>query len=398
MRRRSFSGAEVTPMAAEQSNTSLMVGDEAILKLDRRLGEGISPDQEIGHHLNEKGFANAASLLGSVEYWRRGSEPTTLVVIHELVPNEGDAWALTLDRLAGFYEKVLTLSDETPERSLFPKETRSFDAEEVPAGFYDLAGQYLSLAELLGQRTAEMHAALADSVEPSFQPETFTRLYQRSLYQSLQSELRRTMRALRSRRGQLPDDVLERFDALDEEQLQARLDAVRSSRIVAERTRVHGDYHLGQVLWDGEDFVIIDFEGEPSRSVGQRRLKQSPLRDVAGMLRSFEYATHVGMNELVARGHVENVETARIRLGPWATLWRDWVTGRYMTGYLTAAVDHTFVPGDPSDLRLLLDAFLLEKACYEVRYELDHRPDWVGIPLEALRELAETFSPTGGGD
>ena len=159
------------------------------------------------------------------------------------------------------------------------------------------------------------------------------------------------------------------------------------------RTRTHGDYHLGQVLWTGKDFVIIDFEGEPLRSVGERRLKRSPLRDVAGMLRSFDYAANVGLRQGVDLGLVADLPSAVKQLGGWARLWTAWVCRRFLDGYLGAAEGQPFVPTDVDDLRLLLDVFLLEKASYEVRYELDNRPDWVAIPLAALADLVAKFPP-----
>jgi maltose alpha-D-glucosyltransferase/alpha-amylase len=151
------------------------------------------------------------------------------------------------------------------------------------------------------------------------------------------------------------------------------------------------------VLWNGRDFVIIDFEGEPDRSVGQRRLKRSPMRDLAGMLRSVDYAAEVGLRQEVDLGLVADLATATQRLGEWGRLWTAWVSRRFLDGYADTAVGQPFLPDDPADRRLLVELFLLEKACYEVRYELDHRPDWVAIPLHALADLVSTFpAPESG--
>jgi maltose alpha-D-glucosyltransferase/alpha-amylase len=256
---------------------------------------------------------------------------------------------------------------------------------------HDLIGPFLASAELLGRRTAEMHIALASGADRAFEPEPFTTLYQRSLYQSFVNETRACLRAIRSRRGALNDEHAELLAETTERRVMARLDMLRRHKIATVRTRTHGDYHLGQVLWNGRDFVVIDFEGEPARSVGQRRLKRSPLRDVAGMLRSFDYAANVGVRQEVELGLVADLQSAAKQLGGWARLWTAWVGRRFLDGYLGAAGGQPFVPADPDDLRLLLDLFLLEKASYEVRYELDNRPEWVNIPLTALAELVARF-------
>jgi maltose alpha-D-glucosyltransferase/alpha-amylase len=385
---------DVTQLGAEQTNTSVLLGERMILKLFRRLADGVSPDLEIGRHLRAVRFENAALLLGSVEYVRRRAEPITLAVIHELVPNEGDAWSYALDRLAGYYENVLA-HREALDPASYPGDFLTAN-DDAPAVVNDLIGPFLASADLLGQRTAEMHIALAAGDDPAFAPEPFTTLYQRSLYQSMVNEVRATLRALRARRATLPDGLGAIIGDTVEARLLARLDLLRRRRIGTVRTRTHSDYHLGQVLWNGRDFVVIDFEGEPARSVGQRRLKRSPLRDVAGMLRSFDYAAHVGLRQGVEVGLVADLATANNRLGEWARLWTAWVCRRFLDGYLGAIAGHPLIPSEPADLRLLLDLFLMEKACYEVRWELDIRPDWMGIPLHALVDLVSTFpSPTG---
>ena len=378
---------DATELGAEQSNTSVLLGGQAILKMFRRLSEGVSPDLEIGRHLQSVRFEHAASLLGSLEYVPRRGQPSTLAVIHDFVANEGDAWSYALDRIADYYERALA-GPEVPDAALFPTDRSPGEDDEPTVAVYDLIGPLLASAELLGQRTAEMHAALAaENDDRAFAPEPFTRLYQRSLYQSVVNEVRSCLRALRGRRGMVPEELAMVTGEEFERRIIGRLDQLRQGKIATVRSRTHGDYHLGQVLWTGLDFVIIDFEGEPARSIGQRRLKRPPLRDVAGMLRSFDYAAHVGLRREVERGLLADVPSALDRLGAWAGLWTAWVRRQFLHGYLGAADGQPFVPGESTDLRLLLDTFLLEKTSYEVRYELDNRPDWVGIPLGALAEL-----------
>jgi maltose alpha-D-glucosyltransferase / alpha-amylase len=379
---------DVSMLGGEQSNTSVLIGDRAILKLYRRLAEGVSPDLEVGRHLQGR-FDSSPSLLGSVEYQRRRGEPITLAVVHDFVPNEGDAWSYALDRLTGYYERVLA-RPESLDPADFSTDLYGPVVEASPL-VHDLFGPFFASAELLGRRTAEMHMALASGDDAAFAPEPFTRLYQRSLYQSILNEVRATLRALRGRRASLPPELEGLLDDHFERRIFTRLEQLRSRRIDTVRTRVHGDYHLGQVLWNGADFVVIDFEGEPDRSVGQRRLKRPPVRDVAGMLRSFDYAAQVGLRQLVELGLVPDFATAAERLGDWGRLWTAWVGRRFLDGYLATAAGEPFIPDEEDDRRLLLDLFLLEKACYEVRYELDHRPDWVAIPLHSLADLVASF-------
>ena len=246
------------------------------------------------------------------------------------------------------------------------------------------------MARLLGLRTAEMHLALARETEnEAFAPEPFTSLYQRALYQSMRNLGARTFRLLRENLETLPEPertvarrLVQREDAVLEV-----FSAVRGRRIDAVRTRTHGDYHLGQVLYTGNDFVIIDFEGEPSRSVAERRIKRSPLRDVAGMLRSFDYAVQAVRRGATGVGVVRAEDQERLE--PWARFWRHWVGAAFLRPYLGLAKGAPFLPDDPVDLERLLNALLMEKAVYELAYELDNRPDWIGTPLEGVLDLLE---------
>ncbi len=384
---------KASPLGAEQSNTSVLLGHAAILKLYRKLGEGTSPDLEIGRHLQRVGFDHTPPLLGSLEYERNRSEPITVAVIHEFVPNKGDAWTYILDRLTRFYEEALANPDAL-DQVVIPLDIHSATGV-VPPPIDELLTPFISFADLLGRRTAELHAALVSTEDPAFAPEPYTTLYQRSLYQSLLNEIRTTVRQLRARRSLLGDDLAALADTVAEAPVAKRLDLLKHQKVAAMRTRLHGDFHLGQVLWNGGDVFVIDFEGEPARSVGQRRIKRSPLRDVAGMLRSFHYAANVALRQQVDRGLLPDLPTATSRLGQWTRLWTTYVGGCYLAGYLDAADGQVFLPSESADMRLLLDLFLLEKACYEVRYELDHRPDWVGIPLQALADLVTSFPEWG---
>jgi maltose alpha-D-glucosyltransferase/alpha-amylase len=262
-------------------------------------------------------------------------------------------------------------------------------AEEPPALAQETVGAYLHAAELLGGRTADLHVALSRIHEPAFAAEQFTRLYQRSLYQSMRSQARTTMDLLRAQCRKLEDAGRQQAERLLEQEsdVLARFSRLLQTRIEAQRIRCHGDYHLGQTLFTGKDWVIIDFEGEPERPVSERRIKASPLRDVAGMVRSLHYVSHaaiLGHAPTVLAGH-----SSKYTPEQWATYWYTWTAAAFLRAYHGGARSAGFLPSDPTQLRTLLDAYLLEKSLYELRYELNNRPDWVCIPLEGILQLLQ---------
>ena len=379
----------VQNIGAEQSNSSAVFGNRLVMKMFRRAQEGVNPDLEIGRYLTESGFPHTAPLLGALEYVRGvRSEPRTIGVVYSYVPNEGDAWHYTQGQLGLFYESALhTIQDELTDLPAWPTDLRG--AEPVPGGVADAVGPYLDSAELLGRRTAELHQALAAGTEPAFAPEPFTTLYQRSVYQSMRAQVRPTLGLIRRTLGNLDDDTRALAESLldREGEILDRFSAVRDHRIDVSRIRVHGDYHLGQVLHSGRDFVIIDFEGEPSRSPTERRIKRSAITDVAGMVRSFQYAVAAGLRTMDERGMVRpDDREALVRRGH---VWEHWVTAQFLRGYLEEAGDAEFVPSDPVDLQVLLVAYTLDKALYEVRYELNNRPLWADIPLRGVGQLLD---------
>ncbi len=379
---------------AEQSNTSVLYGDRLILKIFRRLEAGENPDLEIGRFLTERtDFAHTPTLAGTLELKRPRSEPLTLGLMQGFVQNEGDAWSYTLDDLSRFYEDALSMIQDGGEGA--PQVPRqhplALSGRELPEDVHDTIGPYVQSIELLGERTAELHLALAsERRDEAFAPEPFTSLYQRSLYQSMRTLTRKTFQVLRRRLGDIGEpthtDAATLADREDE--LLDRFRGLTDQRLSAMRIRTHGDYHLGQVLYTGRDFVIIDFEGEPARSLGERRLKRSPLRDVAGMLRSFHYAAYAGLFDQEDRGVVGS-EDQVTALETWGRYWSAWVSAAYLRSYLQTVGDSDVLPDTAEERRLLLDAYLLEKAIYEVGYELNNRPSWVRIPLQGALTLLE---------
>jgi maltose alpha-D-glucosyltransferase/alpha-amylase len=385
---------EPSLLRAEQSNTSVIFGNRFILKVFRRLDQGVNPDLEIGAFLTERTtFKNLPPVAGSLEY-RRGQEaPMTLAVLQGLVPNEGDAWVYTLDALSRYYEQAAV---QPVEKTLEWRAGRSpLDSvqEELPPLAQELIGHYRESAWRLGRRTAEMHLALASAPDdPTFAPEPFSPFYQRSLYQSMRNLTVQSLALLRRKLRDLPEDLqpeAQRVADLEKEILH-RFRAMLDRKITAMRTRIHGDYHLGQVLYTGNDFVIIDFEGEPARSISERRIKRSPLRDVGGMLRSFHYAAYSALLGRAA-GRVVRPEDLPM-LEPWANYWHLSVSALFLKSYLELAGEAQFLPHGREELGALLDTYLLEKAVYELAYELNNRPDWVRIPLRGILQLLETLS------
>lgn len=385
--------ASLTPAigSVEQSNTSIVFGHQLILKVYRRVEEGINPDVEIGHHLSHRtSFERTAATVGTIEYRRgRRFEPMTLALLQGYIANQGNAWHFTLDALSRFFEAALAAHAEHAVPNLPAAHLLDLADMDPPQQAQELIGAYLESARLLGQRSAEMHLALASpSEDPNFMPEPFSQHVQRALYQSLRNLYGRVFELLRNRHAELPenarmlaDRVLARTGDITQ-----RFHSLLGRRLTAIRTRCHGDFHLGQVLYTGKDFFIIDFEGEPDRSIGERRLKRSPLKDVAGMVRSFHYAAHSGYTDHGQLPGIIRPEDVAV-LESWATYWYTAVSATYLKAYRQTAAGGAFLPASTAELKFLLDLFLLEKAVYELGYELNHRPDWVRIPLMGILQL-----------
>jgi len=334
---------------AEQSNTSIIFGDKMILKLFRRLQPGENPDVEIGRFLTEVAhFPHIPALLGEITLRQSGEEKTYLAMLQGLVANEGDGWQWTLDELARFYAS--------------PGQQHS---------------TYLEAASLLGQRTAQMHLALAtETSDAAFRSEPLTATELTEDAQRIRTEITLALdaleQALPSLEGNVADDAATILR--NRAELLAQADVILSEHPSGRIIRIHGDYHLGQILRTTDDFVILDFEGEPARSLAERRAKRCPLKDVAGMLRSFSYAAWTGLDH-------------RQALLPQLQLWQDAVSSRFLNAYRESIAAQPDLLPQPALADSLLRAYLLEKACYELLYELNNRPAWVGIPIAGLLAL-----------
>jgi maltose alpha-D-glucosyltransferase/alpha-amylase len=313
-----------------------------------------------------------------------------LGILQQFVENQGDAWEYTLDQVSTYYERAATVEHVPPVAgadvaSIVAASLAASSPGAETIGSAD--GNYVDIAYLLGQRTGELHRALANVSDPAFAPEPFTALYQRSLYQTMRTQAGDSLATLALKLGELPEAAQDDGRAALSRggEIQQRMRGVMGQRIDSMRIRCHGDLHLGQVLWTGRDFVFIDFEGEPGRPMVERRHKRSALTDVAGMLRSFHYAA---LGTLVSDrvGGVIRPDDVQ-RLTPWADLWYRTVAATFLRGYREAAAGASFMPRSDDELTVLLSTSMLHKVMYELSYELNNRPDWVAVPLRGLLDL-----------
>ena len=360
----------VRRVTAEQSNSSIVYGDRLIMKMFRRLQPGQNPDIEIGRFLTEKAhFDRIPAFMGSIEYRTKSGETSAVAMVQNLIANEGDGWRWTTEELERYYESAAHVP--------MPRD---------PAVARDHVAAFLEAAAVLGRRTAELHLALASATDdPAFAPESFDTREIDAMTAQMREQAAGAFDLLKGNLALLPDDILEMAGvALGRRRLIVdRLHLPTQGHDYGKRIRTHGDYHLGQVLRTRNDFAILDFEGEPAHPLALRRAKYSPLKDVAGMLRSFSYAANATLMNYITR-HPEDFES----LEPWAQLWEHTVSSQFLTTYREIAKTGNILPASEEDFRKLLDACLFEKATYELMYELNNRPTWVRIPLAGILALA----------
>ena len=370
-------------LSVEQSNSAILYDEEYFLKLYRQIEQGINPDPELIRHLTENtDFDHVPPFAGSLEFRKPGAEPYVLSLLQDYVPNEGDAWTITVDTVGRFFERILSRQFEEEESKLPSVPLTDVEFDDVPSLLQDLIGSpFLDNVALLGRRTGEMHLALASSRKKDFKPEPFSKLYQRSLYQALRSKALRELQFVERNKNVLDDNIRMSVRKIlgRQSEILEQYKQVSDRKINASKIRIHGDYHLGQVLYTGKDYMIIDFEGEPSRAPSERRIKYSCFRDVAGMIRSFHYAAYSALFH-----HATVRPEDKEELQEWMHPWQNYVSGIYLTSYLHTVDDANFIPEDPGGIQTLLNAFLLDKAVYELGYELNNRPEWAVIPIDGI--------------
>jgi len=382
--------------SAEQSNTSILYGKQLILKMFRRLHPGENPDVEIGRFLtSQTQFRHIAPFMGEITVTPEGGEPTTVAMLQGLVANQGDGWKWFLDQLGGYFEAVGRLDGPVPDA---PAPT--FLSERQPLKeAVELAGSALEAAALLGRRTAGMHLALATPTEdPAFAAEPMTAAGLAQEARRIDGEITSTLEALKIKLSTLKDQTADQAGLLLSRRIDlfARAHAITASAEAGQRIRIHGDYHLGQTLRTESaagpdqlagDFALLDFEGEPARSLSERRQKQSPLKDVAGMIRSLSYAAYSGLDQFLAINPELSRSPASEKLTSWAVFWQNSTSTEFLRAYRQAvAATPALLPPEQQAQRLL-EAYLLEKALYELLYELNNRPAWLRIPLSGILTL-----------
>ena len=373
---------EIKLVTTEQSNSSIIYDRQAILKCFRRVVAGVNPDVEVSHFLTVRaGFGHTPAMLGSIAYISADGVEHSLGVLQAFVENEGDAWEHTLLELGRFLSAVL-------HRDLFPDDQLMQETRRLTARSLDQIKQ-------LGALTGEMHMALAsDPADPDFAPRPLMPGQVQAWQTAIRAERDAILGELERRMGGLPPEQQEAVAALlasrpGIEQRIAQLAPLGEAGLVI--TRYHGDYHLGQVLVSEQGLLVLDFEGEPLRSLAERRAHSSPLKDVAGMLRSLSYAASTALilaeNKAVAANQTEPVERIHRRLAAWADAWERCAREAFRDGYLGATQGAAFVPHTPALRDTAISVFELEKALYELNYELNNRPDWLPIPLRGIQRV-----------
>ena len=365
----------VTLFKGEQSNTSLLLGGQLIAKSFRRARPGPNPDFEIPHFLTTRtGFPHTPGLAGWLEHQDRGGEPTTIALLQPFVENSGDGWS---HALAGLESLASALAGEPPPT----------DVEAAEHRLRALGSDLLDDLRTLGTVTGELHVALATAgTPPAFRPEPISDADLAAWSEQVAVETEAILAEAARRLDTLSESARERVAALVERwpTLAGRgLDLSPLASDGCHKIRIHGDYHLGQVLRTRTGYVVIDFEGEPARPLAERRAKGSPLRDVAGMLRSFDYAART---VLAGRDAGE-----RSALAPWLDAWERQARAAFQRGYLEAAERSPLplVPAAGARVEQVTSVFELGKAVYELRYELSHRPAWAGIPADGIARILD---------
>ncbi len=378
----------------EQNNSSVIFEDKLILKLFRRLEPGLNPELEVGRFLNSHSFPHCQTVVGGLEYVSSAGSQFTLAVLHAYIPSATNAWDFALDALGRYYDRVITWVAKGQSATVPLSEPIQLLQPDFPAEVAETIGTFLESARLLGVRTAELHRALAsDTVSEAFAPEPSTSHHRRAVFQSMRNLVTQNLRLLRRQMTALPPEtqaLARRVTELEPAIIQSYR-ASCDQRLPAKRLRLHGDCRLGQVLWTGKDFVFIDFEGDSSVPISERRLKHSPMRDVATMLRSFHYAAAIGLDQHVARGSIppENM----LRFQSWLRYWNLWVSVAYLKAYFQTIAGANIFPDNEEGIRIMLRAYLLDRTMNELWRLLSTGDSGLEIPLSGILFLLREQVP-----
>ena len=362
------------------------------IKYYRRVDANDVPDLEVKHMLNRRGYDAAPNVLGTLHFTPTQRLNATLAIFEERRENAGNAWEYVLNNLRRFAEEIINrLQSNQDTEQAHPEDVQVTDRvvyRDMPATIQDILGPafVIKLAEL-GRTTAAYHTVLADVTESGFTPEALSLHYQRSVYAGLKADVRATIDLIKRVREDLDDATAELATRLvdQENELHARLKMVYAHKIESDKIRIHGDFTLEQLIVSNDHFVITNFDGDPDRSYSQRRLRRSPAKDIANMMRSISYAAGMVYDEDFSGLRPSNRE----QLGDWLRTANRYLAAEYLTAYRKATVGTRLLPDDDRDLEVLLDTFRIEKALQELRYDLNYRPQQAAIPLRGLLELIE---------
>jgi len=387
------SNREPQVQGGDSPNTFVNLGEDFVVKLYREVAVGTNPDRDVEEFLTERtNFSHVPKALGWLEYCKQDDEEmqrTTLGLLTSYVRDATLGWDYVLDHLSLYFERALAVHEEDSRaREIINGSPLTLAQRPVPALMAELLGSFENAARNLGVRTAELHAALSSHPEiQEFSPEPFTDFYRHGLYHGMLGQMGRSLDVLRMRLKTFPENVRESAGELlaNEAGIRNGLLPLRDQRISGARIRLHGDFQLGNLLFTGSDVIIRNFDGPVGRPLSERRIKRSALRDVASMIRSLHYAAHA-----VSFGLVPGVVKGReqvTRIDRWAEHWHEWVSAMFLQGYLDTSRGMEFLPRTTSETEILLRAHLIEKSLLEIAYELENRPEWVGIPVHGLSLL-----------
>lgn len=376
-------------LSTHQRKDPVIFGDQLAMKMFRKLNEGKNPDLEIGHVLTRASFAHIALVVGFFNYQTINEmEPATIGIIQNFITHQNNAYSQAEDEVARYYER--RVAQGTTAESLDFPQTQTLELTELDPGLpvLNTIGGYLETARLIGIRTAELHVALASATENEFVPEPFSVLYQRALYQSIRNSAGQLFGRLHIEGAKLPDEVQSDVNTLFEieSSLMRNFRTIIKPKITAQRIRCHGDYHLRQLLYTGKDFVIVDFEGDPTRPISERRIKKSPLLDVAGVLQSFY---EVAFNHIFVKSNGNLVHTIeRPELTTWGTFWQAWVSSAFLRSYLKTIAPAKLLPTDIGEMKRLLWYYLMETAIKRLEGALAERQDQIKLLIYRFKQLS----------
>ncbi|MDB6065101.1 MAG: Trehalose synthase [Pedosphaera sp.] len=373
---------------ARQRNTIIVYGDQFILKLYRRMEAGVHPAIESAQFLAGRNFPHVPPFAGALDYQRHDGARICLGIMSGFIANATNGFNYTMDALGRYFERVRTLPDNAVAELPATTPLVSLAERGVPDAVAEIIGSYFEAARLLGRRTGELHLALAsDPDNRDFAPEPFTPYYQRALYQSLRNRLVHHFRWLQRELKRLPETarpLAEKALALQDDIL-ARYRQVYQTPMAALRIRTHGNFHLGHVLHTGKDFIITDFEGEPSRSLSEQRIKRSPLRDVAAMIRSFHCAAQAALRQQLEADKLQDQQSRTLE--SWTHFWEHNVSALFLNTYFVTMKPSLLLPRTSRGLTALVEAFMLDQAVMEMSREPDQNLYRIQVPLQGMLQI-----------